>query len=107
MSDKKANAEWMIKFLEAVWNQKTISFHTKDYLYVLTKPDPSQSVWKEVSFTFLDGGLELKDVDPEKALMLLIEEMQGGIGAYSEYNTPLVKDAEQLKKALDELREIK
>ena len=107
MSDKKANAEWMVKFLEAVWNQKTISFHTKDYLYVLTKPDPSKPVWKEVSFTFLDGGLEIKDVDPEKALMLLIEEMQGGIGAYEEFNTPLVKDAVELKKAVDALRAIK
>ena len=106
MSDKKENAEWMIKFLEAVWNQKTISFHTKDYLYVLTKPDPGQSVWKEVSFTFLDGGLEIKDIDPEKALMLLIEEIQGGISGYDEYNIPIVKDVEELKKTVDALKSV-
>lgn len=104
MSAKKANAEWMVKFLEAVWNQKTISLHTKDYIYVLTKPDPAKSVWKEVSYTFLDGGLEVKDVDPEKALLLLIEEFQGGVSGYSEYNIPLIKDADSLKKALDSLK---
>ena len=102
MADKKANVDWMLKFLDAVWGGKTLVFFTKDYIYALTKPDPNKPEWKQVSFTIPDASLEVKDLNSDQAVLLLIEEIQQGLPAYCT-DLPLVQDINAVKKALMDL----
>jgi hypothetical protein len=61
--------------------------------------------WQEASFVFDDGSLEVRELDTEKALMLLIEEVTTGLPGYDSYIT--VQDNESKEKVVERLKSVK
>ncbi len=71
MPEKKQNAAKALEILECAWKTKSAILLTDDYVYMIFQTAPGK--WQETSFIFSDGSLEVRDLDAEKALMLLIE----------------------------------
>jgi hypothetical protein len=74
---KQENAAKVLGILEEAWKAKAATFLTDDYLYVLINKGPGK--WQETSFVFADGSLQIRELESEKALMFLIEEITTGL----------------------------
>ena len=77
MADKAENAKAFGALLAQAW-ENTPSFicGNDDYLYCLFPADDSKEKWIEASITFPDGSLEKKEIEPVRAIALLIEELK-------------------------------
>jgi hypothetical protein len=77
MADKAENAKTFGTMLAQAW-ENTPSFicSNDDYMYCLFPADESKEKWIEVSITFPDGSLDKKEIDSNKAIALLIEELK-------------------------------
>ncbi len=93
---KAENAKKVLELLEEAWKVKSAILLTDDYLYMMYKVDEGK--WKEVSFIFDDASLEERDLDSEKALMLLLEEITTGLPSYDSYTTVLDNDTRETVK---------
>ena len=93
---KKENAKKALEILEEAWKVKSAILLTDDYLYMMYQV--SEGKWKEVSFIFDDASIEVRDLDSEKALMLLIEEITTGLPGYDSYTTVLDNDSRETAK---------
>ncbi|MFW9832038.1 MAG: hypothetical protein ACFFD8_09720 [Candidatus Thorarchaeota archaeon] len=94
---KEENANQTLEILEEAWKAKSAILLTDDYLYMMYQIDEGK--WKEASFIFDDASLEVRDLDTEKALLLLIEEITTGLPGYKTYTTVLDNDTrEQVKE---------
>ncbi|MHA2384964.1 MAG: hypothetical protein ACXAEE_02000, partial [Candidatus Thorarchaeota archaeon] len=47
-----------------------------DYIYILFPADETQEKWVEASLTFPDGSLDTKEIEPKKAIALIVEELK-------------------------------
>ncbi|MDF1539109.1 MAG: hypothetical protein P1Q69_09405 [Candidatus Thorarchaeota archaeon] len=77
MADKAENAKTFGALLAQAW-ENTPSFicSNDDYIYCLFPSDDSKEKWLEASLTFPDGSLEQKEIDPVRAIALLVEELK-------------------------------
>ncbi|NWF96659.1 MAG: hypothetical protein HXY34_11015 [Candidatus Thorarchaeota archaeon] len=77
MSNKAENAKAFGALLAQAW-ENTPSFicSNDDYIYCLFPADSTKEKWVEASITFPDGSLEKKEIDPTKAIALLVEELK-------------------------------
>jgi hypothetical protein len=100
---KKENAAKALEILEKAWKTKSAILLTDDYLYIMQQIEPGK--WQETSFIFEDGSLEERELDAEKALMLLIEEVTTGLPGYDSYIT--VQDNETKEKVEERLKSVK
>ncbi len=77
MVNKAENAKAFGVLLSQAW-ENTPSFicSNPDYIYCLFATDSGKTKWVEASITFPDGSLEQKEIDPAKAIALLIEELK-------------------------------
>ncbi len=77
MADKAENAKAFGVMLAQAW-ENTPSFicSNEDYIYCLFPSDETRTKWVEASLTFPDGSIEKKDIDSNKAIALLIEELK-------------------------------
>ena len=74
---RQENATKTLGILEEAWKTKSVTFLTDDYLYILVNKEPGK--WQEASFVFSDGSLQIRELESEKALMFLIEEITTGL----------------------------
>lgn len=93
---KEENANKTLELLEEAWKTKSAILLTDDYLYMMYQLEEGK--WKEVSFIFDDASLEVRDLDTEKALLLLIEEITTGLPGYESYTTVLDNDTREQAK---------
>ncbi len=93
---KKENANKTLELLEEAWKTKSAILLTEDYLYMMYQQEEGK--WKEVSFIFDDASLDVRDLDTEKALLLLIEEITTGLPGYESYTTVLDNDTREQAK---------
>ncbi|MFX1562144.1 MAG: hypothetical protein ACFFDP_02425 [Promethearchaeota archaeon] len=100
---KKENATKALEILETAWKTKSAILLTDDYVYMMMQLEPGK--WQEASFVFDDGTLEVRELDAEKALMLLIEEVTTGLPGYDKYIT--VQDNESKEKVAERLKSVK
>lgn len=86
----------MIKLIEETQEpgKSSIIIYTKDYIYCLVSVDSGN--WKEASFEFPDS-FSIKEIPPEKAILLLIEELTRGLPGYFP-EIPIVKDPSDVDK---------
>ncbi|MBN2229601.1 MAG: hypothetical protein JW779_08385 [Candidatus Thorarchaeota archaeon] len=77
MANKAENAKAFGLLLAEAW-ENTPSFicSNEDYIYCLYPADETKVKWVEASLTFPDGSLDKKDIDPVKAIALLVEELK-------------------------------
>jgi hypothetical protein len=77
MADKAENAKAFGVLLAEAW-ENTPSFicSNEDYIYCLYPADDTKAKWIEASLTFPDGSLDKKEIDPIKAIALLVEELK-------------------------------
>lgn len=77
MADKAENAKTFGALLAKAW-EHTPSFicSNDDYIYALFPADETKEKWVEASLTFPDGSLETKEIDPARAIALLVEELK-------------------------------
>jgi hypothetical protein len=77
MADKAENAKAFGMLLAEAW-ENTPSFicSNEDYIYCLYPVDETKAKWIEASLTFPDGSLDKKEIDPLKAIALLVEELK-------------------------------
>ena len=77
MADKAENAKAFGVLLAKAW-ENTPSFicSNDDYIYCLFPADETKTKWVEASLTFPDGSLDQKEIDSNKAIALLIEELK-------------------------------
>ncbi len=77
MADKAENAKTFGALLAKAW-EHTPSFicSNDDYIYTLFPADETKDKWVEASLTFPDGSLETKEIDPARAIALLVEELK-------------------------------
>ena len=94
---KEENAKKTLELLEEAWKANSAILMTDDYLYIMFQV--GEGKWKEASFIFDDATLEVRDLDSEKALMLLIEEIRTGLPGYDSYTTVLDNDTREAVKA--------
>ena len=99
---KKENATKTLELLETAWKTKSAILLTDDYLYLMYQLEPGK--WQEASFIFDDGSLEVRELDTEKALMLLIEEITTGLPGYDSYI--VVQDNESKDKVTERIKSI-
>jgi hypothetical protein len=93
---KAENATKTLEILEEAWKVKSAILLTDDYLYMMYQV--GEGKWKEASFIFDDASLEERELDSEKALMLLIEEITTGLPGYESYTTVLDNDTRETVK---------
>ena len=93
---KEENANKTLELLEEAWKVKSAILMTDDYLYMMYQVEEGK--WKEASFIFDDASLEVRDLDTEKALLLLLEEITTGLPGYEKYTTVLDNDAREKVK---------
>jgi len=93
---KEENSNKVLELLEEAWKVKSAIVMTDDYLYMMFQV--GEGKWKEASFIFDDASLEVRDLDTEKALMLLIEEITTGLPGYKSYTTVLDNDTRETVK---------
>ncbi|UCE11271.1 MAG: hypothetical protein JSW61_04865 [Candidatus Thorarchaeota archaeon] len=77
MADKAENAKAFGALLAQAW-EHTPSFicGNDDYIYCLFPVDETKEKWIEASITFPDGSIDKKEIDPIKAIALLVEELK-------------------------------
>jgi len=77
MANKAENAKAFGVLLAEAW-ENTPSFicSNDDYIYCLYPADDTKTKWVEASLTFPDGSLDKKQIDPVKAIALLVEELK-------------------------------
>ncbi|MHA2005055.1 MAG: hypothetical protein ACW975_12110 [Candidatus Thorarchaeota archaeon] len=77
MADKAENAKTFGALLAKAW-EHTPSFicSNDDYIYILFPADETQEKWVEASITFPDGSLDTKEIEPKKAIALIVEELK-------------------------------
>ena len=77
MADKAENAKTFGALLAQAW-ENTPSFicSNDDYIYCLFPTDDSKEKWVEASITFPDGSLDKKEIAPNTAIALLVEELK-------------------------------
>ncbi len=77
MADKAENAKAIGALLAQAW-ENTPSFicSNDDYIYCLYPTNDSKEQWIEASITFPDGSLDKKEIPPNTAIALLIEELK-------------------------------
>ncbi len=90
---KQENAKQALELLEEAWKTKSAIVMTDDYVYIMYKLDSGK--WKEVSFIFDDASIEVRELKPEKALMLLIEEITTGLPGYEKYTVVQDNDTKE------------
>jgi len=100
MPTKKQNATKALEILETAWKTKSAILLTDDYVYMIFQMGPGK--WQEASFIFNDGSLEVRELDAEKALMLLIEEVTTGLPGYSSYT--VITDNDTKSKAVERIK---
>jgi hypothetical protein len=93
---KEENVTKTLEILEEAWKTKSAILMTDDYVYLLYQV--SEGNWKEASFIFDDASLEVRDLDAENALMLLIEEITTGLPGYDSYTTVLDNESREKVK---------
>ena len=105
MPGKAENARTFGALLARAW-ENTPSFicSNDDYVYCLFPADEKKESWIEASITFPDGSIEKKEINPSKAIALLIEELKvlPDYGADS-----IVTSKEKLDKAAIRLASLK
>lgn len=77
MADKAENAKAFGALLAQAW-EHTPSFicSNDEYIYCIFPVDESKEKWIEASITFPDGSLDQKEIEPVKAIALLVEELK-------------------------------
>lgn len=90
---KEENAKKTLEIFEEAWKTKSAILLTDDYLYMMFQVGEEQ--WKEASFIFDDASLEVRELDAEKALMLLIEEITTGLPSYESYTIVLDNESKE------------
>ncbi len=77
MANKAENAKAFGVLLAKAW-ENTPSFicSNGDYIYCLYPADDTKTKWIEASLTFPDASLDKKQIDPVKAIALLVEELK-------------------------------
>ncbi|MFX1509001.1 MAG: hypothetical protein ACFFBR_01720 [Promethearchaeota archaeon] len=93
---KEENATKTLELLEEAWKVNSAILMTDDYVYMMYQIEEGK--WKEVSFIFDDASLEVRELESEKALMLLIEEIRTGLPGYKSYTTVLDNDTRETVK---------
>lgn len=99
---KTKNAAKTLELLEEAWKTKSAILMTDDYVYMMLQLEANK--WKEVSFIFDDGSIEIRELDAEKALMLLIEEITTGLPGYKSYT--VVQDNESKEKVAERIKAV-
>ncbi len=77
MANKAENAKKFGALLAEAW-ENTPSFicSNDDYAYCLFPADETKTKWIEASITFPDGSFDKKEIEPNVAIALLIEELK-------------------------------
>ena len=77
MADKATNAKEFGGMLALAW-ESSPSFicSNDDYIYCLFPADDAKAKWVEASLTFPDGSMDKKEIDSNKAIALLVEELK-------------------------------
>jgi hypothetical protein len=77
MADKAENAKTFGQLLAQAW-ENTPSFicSNDEYIYCLFPTDDTKVAWIEASITFPDGSIDKKEIPPNTAIALLIEELK-------------------------------
>ncbi|MGY5872706.1 MAG: hypothetical protein RTV72_10710 [Candidatus Thorarchaeota archaeon] len=77
MADKAANAKDFGAMLAHAWEiSPSFICSNDDYIYCLFPVDDTKAKWVEASLTFPDGSLDKKEIDSDKAIALLVEELK-------------------------------
>lgn len=101
---KKENAKKMIEYVQKAWSvTPSLVLMTEDYVYALWPIDDERETWKEASFTFVDGELEVKEMPARRALMLLIEEIALALPSYKQLL--IATDKDKLEEIIKKLKE--
>jgi len=104
--EKKENAQKMLEFIEEAWKSSpSIVLMTDDYVYALWPLDEERKTWKEVSFVFDDGSLEVSERPAHKALQLFIKEVSLALPNYKNV-VIAAEDREKLNKILKRIEEL-
>ena len=102
---KKENAQKMLEFIEDAWKSSpSIVLMTDDYVYALWPLDEERKTWKEVSFVFEDGSLEISEHPAHIALQLFIKEVSLALPNYKNV-VIATEDREKLNKILKRIEE--
>ncbi|MEX2702240.1 MAG: hypothetical protein Q6368_004150 [Candidatus Baldrarchaeota archaeon] len=103
---KKENAQKMLEFIEDAWKSSpSIVLMTDDYVYALWPLDEERKTWKEVSFVFEDGSLEISEHPAHIALQLFIKEVSLALPNYKNV-VIAAEDREKLNKILKRIEEL-
>ncbi|MCD6164617.1 MAG: hypothetical protein J7J30_04205 [Candidatus Odinarchaeota archaeon] len=102
---KRENAQKMLEFIEEAWKSSpSIVLMTDDYVYALWPLDEERKTWKEVSFVFEDGSLEISEYPAHIALQLFIKEVSLALPNYKNV-VIAAEDREKLNKILKRIEE--
>jgi len=102
---KKENAQKMLEFIEEAWKSSpSIVLMTDDYVYALWPLDEERKTWKEVSFVFEDGSLEISEHPAHIALQLFIKEVSLALPNYKNV-VIAAEDREKLNRILKRIEE--
>jgi len=102
---KRENAQKMLEFVEEAWKSSpSIVLMTDDYVYALWPLDEERKTWKEVSFVFEDGSLEISEHPAHIALQLFIKEVSLALPNYKNV-VIAAEDREKLNKILKRIEE--
>ena len=102
---KKENAQKMLEFIEDAWKSSpSIVLMTDDYVYALWPLDEERKTWKEVSFVFEDGSLEISEHPAHIALQLFIKEVSLALPNYRNI-VIAAEDREKLNRILKRIEE--
>jgi len=105
MMGKRENAQKMLEFVEEAWKSSpSIVLMTDDYVYALWPLDEERKTWKEVSFVFEDGSLEISEHPAHIALQLFIKEVSLALPNYKNV-VIAAEDREKLNKILKRIEE--
>ncbi|MHA1582014.1 MAG: hypothetical protein ACTSYM_05940 [Candidatus Baldrarchaeia archaeon] len=102
---RKENAQKMLEFIEEAWKSSpSIVLMTDDYVYALWPLDEERKTWKEVSFVFEDGSLEISEHPAHIALQLFIKEVSLALPNYKNV-VIAAEDRKKLNKILKRIEE--
>lgn len=93
LMSKEENSTKALEIFEEAWKTKSAILLTDDYLYMMLQLKDGK--WKEASFIFEDASLEVRELEAEKALMLLIEEITTGLPGYESYTIVLDNESKE------------
>lgn len=103
---KKENAQKMLEFVEEAWKSSpSVVLMTDDYVYALWPSDEERKTWREASFVFEDGSLEVSEHPAHIALQLFIKEVSIALPNYKNV-VIAAEDREKLNKILKRIEEI-